>query len=156
MKQFFGSFSTFTLASLLGFSGVYWALKLSSGLPQWPHLPLTESVLVYGPPAEPDIPAIARFLGGFVPVVSAPPPLEVVPPDIFLHGIAWQPNRPGVALISVGTAPARPISVGHSFASGAYVLTAISPHQVTLAKTDSQGVLRALPALRLSSLPISH
>jgi hypothetical protein len=152
MKYFLGSLSTLILATLLGFSGVYWFFQWQDEGRRLEPMPPGTQVAFYQPPSVMDQSAMAHFLGGFVPVVVAPPVVDELPKDIALWGIAFSQGRPSVAVISVGTQPAQPVTVGQRIASEAYVLTGIERQQVNLAKVHGSGVLKALPPLVLSSL----
>lgn len=118
--------AAFLLWMLVGFSAVYWWLRLAGTAGNATPLP---PALVALPQV--DASAVGRLLGGDALVADRTAPAAQSPGRFVLVGVAASRSRDGAALISVDGKPARPFRVGSQVDAG-LVLQAVAPRSAQL------------------------
>lgn len=133
---------TFSLATLVAASAVYWVLR-------WPQPAATPPVAV--PAAEataPDAQALARLLGQTV----AAPAAAVDPAGRYaLTGVLAGPGPRGAALISIDGKPAKPFRLGALVVDNLYLQSVVGRRAVLAA-----GAADGAPSLTLEMKPLSR
>jgi len=133
---------TFSLATLVAASAVYWVLR-------WPQPAAAPPMAAAAPGVTaPDAQALARLLGQAV----AAPAAAVAPGGRYaLTGVLAGPGPRGAALISIDGKPAKPFRVGALVADNLYLQSVVGRRAVLAA-----GSADAAPSLTLEMKPLSR